>query len=66
MHCKFVVYHVPWEKRKELLSHECVGLKEERMLSCERSKPTVKDPEPDEKNSVQEIFVEVQCMSVRL
>ena len=57
MHCKFLVYNVPWEKRKELLDHECVGLKE-RVLSCERSKP-VKAPEPDQNNIVQEMFDKV-------
>ena len=56
MHCKFVVYDVPWEKRRELLSHECVGLKE-RLLSCERSQP-VKHQEPDQ-NVVKEIFDKV-------
>ena len=61
MHCKFTIYNVPWEKRKELLNHECVGLKEERMLSCERSKPAVKTSEPaDEDNFVTEYGEEVQ------
>ena len=57
MHCRFVVYNVPWEKREELLSHECVGLKE-RILSCERSQP-VNTPEPIENNVVKEVFDEV-------
>ena len=61
MHCKFTIYNVPWEKRKELLNHECVGLKEERMLSCERSKPAVKTSEPaDQDNFVTEYGEEVQ------
>ncbi|XP_068746743.1 cathepsin L-like [Montipora capricornis] len=53
MHCKFVVINVPWEKRKELVTHECIGLKE-RMLSCERSQP-VDTPEINE-NVVKEMF----------
>ena len=57
MHCKFVVYKVPWEKREELLSHECVGLKE-RTLSCERSQP-INAPEPVQNNVVKEVVVEV-------
>ena len=61
MHCKFIIYNVPWEKRKELLNHECVGLKEERMLSCERSEPAVNTSEPaDEDNFVTEFAEEVQ------
>ena len=61
MHCKFTIYNVPWEKRKELLNHECVGLKEERMLSCERSEPAVNTSEPaDEDNFVTEYAEEVQ------
>lgn len=58
MNCKFVVYNVPWEKRKELLQHECVGL-QERLLSCKRSQP-VKAAEPVQ-NDVKEMFDKVQC-----
>ena len=57
MHCKFVVYKVPWENREELLSQECVGLKE-RTLSCERSQP-INTPEPVQSNVVKEVVVEV-------
>ena len=66
MNCKFVVYNVPWEKRKELLQHECVGL-QERVLSCERSQP-VKAAEPMQ-NDIKEMFDKVhgkfeRCLSV--
>lgn len=54
MHCKFEVLNVPWEKRRELLNHQCVGLKE-RILSCERSQL----PKADQ-NVVKEMFDEVQ------
>lgn len=54
MHCKFEVLNVPWEKRRELLNHQCVGLKE-RTLSCERSQL----PKADQ-NVVKEMFDEVQ------
>ena len=56
MHCKFVVINVPWEKRKELVTQECTGLKE-RMLSCERSQP-VDTPEINE-NVIKEMFDKV-------
>lgn len=57
MQCRFVVYSVPWEKRKDLVSHECVGL-EETIMSCERSNPAEAKSEPDENNMVKEILVE--------
>ena len=58
MKCRFVVYSVPWEKRKELQSHECVGL-EEKILSCERSNP-VKQVSKPEQNVVEEMFIETK------
>ena len=57
MQCRFVVYSVPWEKRKDLLSHECVGL-EEKIMTCERSNPVEAKSEPDENNMVKEILIE--------
>ena len=57
MQCRFVVYSVPWEKRKELVSHECVGL-EEKIMSCERSKPVEAKSEPVENNMVKEVLIE--------
>lgn len=57
MQCRFVVYTVPWEKRKDLLSHECVGL-EEKIMTCERSNPVEAKSEPDENNMVKEILIE--------
>lgn len=54
MQCKFEVLNVPWEKRQELLDHQCVGLKE-RTLSCERSQ----QPKADQ-NVVKEMFDEVR------
>ena len=57
MQCRFVVYSVPWEKRKDLLSHECVGL-EEKIMTCERSNPVKAKSEPDENNMVKEILIE--------
>ena len=56
MQCRFVVYSVPWEKRKDLVSHECVGLKE-KILSCERSTPAKTESKPDESNFVEELNV---------
>lgn len=58
MNCKFVVYNVPWEKRKELLQHECVGL-QERLLSCKRSQPV--KAAGLVQNDVKEMFDKVQC-----
>ena len=57
MQCRFVVYSVPWEKRKDLVSHECVGL-EEKIMSCERSNPVEAKPEPDQNNVVEDILIE--------
>ena len=57
MQCRFVVYSVPWEKRKDLVSHECVGL-EETIMSCERSNPVEAKSEPDQNNMVKEILLE--------
>jgi len=57
MQCKFVVYSVPWEKRKDLVSHECVGL-DEKIMSCERSNPVEAKSEPDQNNMVKEILIE--------
>lgn len=57
MQCRFVVYSVPWEKRKDLVSHECVGL-EETIMSCERSNPVEAKSEPDQINMVKEILLE--------
>ena len=57
MQCRFVVYSVPWEKRKDLVSHECVGL-EETIMSCERSNPVEAKSEPDQNNMVKEILRE--------
>ena len=51
MQCRFVVNSVPWEKRKDLISHECVGL-EEKIMSCERNQPSKVASKPDESNSV--------------
>lgn len=59
MHCRFVVYSVPWEKRKDLESHECVGLKE-KILSCERSTPEKPESEPEQNNIVKEMFIETK------
>ena len=60
MHCKFTIYNVPWEKRKELLNHECVGIKEEQMLSCERSQPAVNTSEPVEQDNFVTEFADEQ------
>ena len=57
MKCRFMVYSVPWEKRKDLESHECVGL-EEKLLSCERSDPVKQVSETDQTNMVEEMFIE--------
>ena len=62
MQCKFEVLSVPWEKKTELLTHECVGLKE-RKLSC-HPHPEVPYRMEKEENTIKEtgVFTNVSSL----
>lgn len=59
MVCRFDVLFAPWQKDPEnLLSHDCVGLKEERKLSCHPDAHR-----NDEENMVKPVEVKVNKLN---